>query len=224
MKDPWAGDQISRLLTSAFVQRTSSAKRSDEATSDGQPPTVSIDALITFDASGVSGHINHRSLYHGACHWLSSLQQSGHTSPVSLYTLSSVNVARKYSAFLDIVATMLDLAFGGGWRGDSHRIDMGLSRASADVRGANWSIQTEYPEKLVLTSSLGPSGWGRAWKAMTQAHTSQMLWFRYGWILLSRYMVINDLKLVSPLCAAKVGLIDRDDILEESARAKEADL
>lgn len=32
-----------------------------------------------------------------------------------------------------------------------------------------------------------------AQRAMTQAHKSQMRWFRWGWIGLSRYMVVNDL-------------------------------
>lgn len=32
-----------------------------------------------------------------------------------------------------------------------------------------------------------------AQSAMTTAHKSQMQWFRYGWIYLSRYMVVNDL-------------------------------
>ena len=35
----------------------------------------------------------------------------------------------------------------------------------------------------------------RAQKAMTHAHISQMRWFRWGWIGLSRYMVVNDLRL-----------------------------
>jgi N-acetylglucosaminylphosphatidylinositol deacetylase len=30
---------------------------------------------------------------------------------------------------------------------------------------------------------------------MISAHQSQMVWFRYGWITLSRYMYINDLRL-----------------------------
>ena len=29
--------------------------------------------------------------------------------------------------------------------------------------------------------------------AMTRAHVSQMRWFRWGWIGVSRYMVVNDL-------------------------------
>jgi N-acetylglucosaminylphosphatidylinositol deacetylase len=52
------------------------------------------------------------------------------------------------------------------------------------------------PETLVFTNKLsGEAGYGTAWKAMTEAHKSQMVWFRYGWITFSRYMVINDLRL-----------------------------
>jgi len=29
---------------------------------------------------------------------------------------------------------------------------------------------------------------------MTTAHKSQMVWFRYGWIWNSRYMIVNDLQ------------------------------
>lgn len=54
------------------------------------------------------------------------------------------------------------------------------------------------PGALVNMSSLiGGNGenYGTARRAMTEAHQSQMVWFRWGWIVLSRYMYINDLKL-----------------------------
>jgi len=34
--------------------------------------------------------------------------------------------------------------------------------------------------------------------AMVNAHKSQMVWYRWGYILLSRYMMINDLILLPP--------------------------
>lgn len=37
------------------------------------------------------------------------------------------------------------------------------------------------------------AGYVKARSAMVQAHVSQMRWFRWGWIGLSRYMVVNDL-------------------------------
>jgi len=29
---------------------------------------------------------------------------------------------------------------------------------------------------------------------MVQGHKSQMVWFRWGWITIGRYMTVNDLK------------------------------
>lgn len=34
----------------------------------------------------------------------------------------------------------------------------------------------------------------KAQRAMTTGHKSQMRWFRWGWIGVGRYMVVNDLK------------------------------
>ncbi|RPB29756.1 LmbE-like protein [Terfezia boudieri ATCC MYA-4762] len=47
--------------------------------------------------------------------------------------------------------------------------------------------------KNSLLFVLGPEGFKKARGAMTGAHVSQMRWFRWGWIWLSRYMVVNDL-------------------------------
>ncbi|KAJ2902627.1 N-acetylglucosaminyl-phosphatidylinositol de-N-acetylase [Zalerion maritima] len=197
MTTPWSGSDVSALLDSAFAP--SSASRSSDS-----PPAVNIDVLVSFDPTGVSGHINHRSLYHGACQWLSSLQRTGHSSPVALYTLGSVNIVRKYSMFFDIVATLVEFGFQCGWSREVNRVNTSKNKGSS-VRGEAVSGRREFPERLVLASGLGPGGWGKAWKAMTEAHKSQMLWFRYGWIILSRYMVVNDLALVSPSRAARAG-------------------
>ena len=48
------------------------------------------------------------------------------------------------------------------------------------------------PERLMYLSDVG--AYRRAQKAMTHAHKSQMRWFRWGWIAVGRYMVVNDLK------------------------------
>ena len=54
----------------------------------------------------------------------------------------------------------------------------------------------------------------RAQKAMTDAHISQMRWFRWGWIGLSRYMVMNDLRLEK--FSRKP--VDDEDIIETKAK------
>ncbi|KAK7202960.1 putative deacetylase LmbE-like domain-containing protein [Myxozyma melibiosi] len=52
---------------------------------------------------------------------------------------------------------------------------------------------TDNARSLVLVSDVHQYAVTR--QAMTDAHKSQMRWFRWGWISLSRYMVVNDLQL-----------------------------
>ncbi|CAM1510218.1 Fc.00g005530.m01.CDS01 [Cosmosporella sp. VM-42] len=187
MSKTWDKNKIADLLCSAFAPHLAHQRAANAR------PTANIDALITFDSTGVSSHPNHISLYHGARTFIATLIQgkpSG-SSPVDLYTLGSVSFLRKYTSFLDIAATMV------GW--------MGVKSEDA-----------KHPGALVFLNSLvGDNALGTAWKAMTEAHKSQMVWFRYGWITFSRYMVINDLRL-EKIAARKVEAIEiQEDIREE---------
>ncbi|KAL7625989.1 N-acetylglucosaminyl-phosphatidylinositol de-N-acetylase [Parahypoxylon ruwenzoriense] len=170
----WDSSKISVLLCSAFAPHLARQK-----TSNATAPTAAIDVLITFDEGGVSSHPNHISLYHGARGFLSALVHGkpGWASPVDLYTLSSVGILRKYTTFLDVFPTMLALAFGGS-----------EARKKSDKGN---------PGALINISALGGTreSYGTARRAMTQGHKSQMVWFRWGWITMSRYMFINDLRL-----------------------------
>jgi N-acetylglucosaminylphosphatidylinositol deacetylase len=49
----------------------------------------------------------------------------------------------------------------------------------------------EFPSPLLMVS--GVEDYRKGQRAMTTAHKSQMRWFRWGWIAISRYMIINDL-------------------------------
>ncbi|KAI2609161.1 LmbE-like protein [Hypoxylon sp. NC1633] len=175
MTTTWDVSKISALLSSAFAPHLARQK----ASSNTSAPTASIDVLITFDASGVSSHPNHISLYHGARAFVSALVRGkpGWASPVDLYTLTSVGFLRKYTAFLDVFATVLSLAINGS-----------QTRKGSDKGN---------PGALVSMSGLvgGRESYGKARTAMTEAHKSQMVWFRWGWIALSRYMYLNDLRL-----------------------------
>ncbi|VUC34069.1 unnamed protein product, partial [Clonostachys rosea] len=163
MTTHWDTDEVSSLLRSTFMTSQSS--------SGSLKPTI--DVLITFDSKGISSHPNHISLFHGARAFISSLtpQGSGADQPVSLYTLTTVGVARKYAGVFDRLFTP--------WLGGS---------------GAESHGQVT-PASLVFMHGLGQGGWRTAREAMTTAHVSQMRWFRYGWITLSRYMFINTLEL-----------------------------
>ncbi|KAI9837278.1 MAG: hypothetical protein M1819_000352 [Sarea resinae] len=131
-------------------------------------PPATIDVLITFDRHGVSGHPNHISLYHGAREFLKSLMRRhpGWDCPVALYTLKSVSLARKYASILEAPVTILQCLFRKKQTGAT-------------------------PSPLLFVSSM--PAYRTAQTAMTTAHKSQMAWFRWGWIALSRYMVIDDL-------------------------------
>jgi N-acetylglucosaminylphosphatidylinositol deacetylase len=158
----WHPRLISNLLTSTFAPKMASV-------SSKQAPQASIDAIITFDAHGVSSHPNHMSLYNGAHAFLKALMHhhSGWDCPVKLYTLTTTSIVRKYLSIVDAPATVV----------------------AAVVRKKELG---GFPTPLVFASS--PVGYRTAQKAMTTAHESQMRWFRWGWITASRYMVLNDLK------------------------------
>ncbi|KAK8241676.1 putative deacetylase LmbE-like domain-containing protein [Phyllosticta capitalensis] len=158
----WDARLISNLLTKAFAPRMASMPANSA-------PEATIDVLITFDAGGISGHPNHRSLYHGARAFLKALmhRHAGWECPVKLYTLSSINIFRKYVSVLDAPATV----------------------GSILVRKKQVGA---FPSPLLFAS--GPSDVASAQAAMTKAHVSQMRWFRWGWITIGRYMVLNDLR------------------------------
>lgn len=48
------------------------------------------------------------------------------------------------------------------------------------------------PQRILFVSD--PAQWRKGQKAMTRGHRSQMRWFRWGWIGVGRYMVVNDLR------------------------------
>lgn len=138
-------------------------------TSEGWIPTPP-DVILTFDSHGVSLHPNHKACYTGALQFLRQYQHDGTRAP-SLYTLSSVSILRKYAHVLDIlyIACIVDIP-----------------------SPPNGSRCQSKGERVVLVSNFAE--YARTFGAMVHAHRSQMLWFRWGWILVGRYMLINDLK------------------------------
>ncbi|OAA63542.1 N-acetylglucosaminyl-phosphatidylinositol de-N-acetylase [Niveomyces insectorum RCEF 264] len=190
MTAEWDSRAIAALLTSAFAPAANGAKTkkttTTTTTTEG-PPAATIDVLLTFDGHGVSGHPNHVALYRGARRFVAALVQGrpGWQPPVALYTLTTVPLLRKYTSLGDVLPTLVAWAlrsWGGG--------------GTAKTKGVKGQQQ---PGALLFLADLNPrasaGGVATAWKAMTTAHRSQMVWFRYGWITLSRYMAMNDLRL-----------------------------
>lgn len=167
MTATWDAKLISQTLMKYFAPNVSSSSSSTPTTT--KAPEANIDVLITFDEGGISGHPNHISLLHGCTMFMKNLmaRHTGWESPVKLYTLTSTNMVRKYSSVLDSLVSVLAIVMGRKERG-------------------------AFPSPLLMVSS--PGDVRKAQQAMTTAHVSQMRWFRWGWIGISRYMVINDLK------------------------------
>jgi N-acetylglucosaminylphosphatidylinositol deacetylase len=177
MNITWEASNIAACLSAALPQATAkqgTRKQVSERSRQKDAPTAAIDVLITFDRNGISGHSNHISLYHGARFWLEELMKGkgGWECPVSLYTLSTTNIARKYISVLDAPLTIIQCVLTTVRNGGSRANNM--------------------PRRLMYLNDL--IQYRTAQKAMTQAHKSQMLWFRWGWILTGRYMVVNDLR------------------------------
>ncbi|RAK99467.1 PIG-L family deacetylase [Aspergillus ibericus CBS 121593] len=186
MSAHWSESDVSAVLETAFAPESLDSSKSRKKTNrsgsgsgsgngDGAP-TATIDVLLTFDKGGISNHPNHRSLYHGALHFVRSLMKDkpGYTCPVTLYTLTTTNLLRKYAGVLDAPFTMV--------RGALNSIFSGTGRGS----------KSDLPSRLLFVSSVNE--WMTAQSAMVHAHKSQMVWFRWGWITIGRYMAVNDLK------------------------------
>ncbi|KAK6512178.1 N-acetylglucosaminyl-phosphatidylinositol de-N-acetylase [Arthrobotrys musiformis] len=132
-----------------------------------------VDTFLTFDKGGVSGHPNHISLLNGAKYYLRHYPKK---KGILLYTLDTVPVYRKYISVIDAFVTSL---LGG-------KVD---ENGEEGYGGA--------PKEAMYLSTW--QAYRNAQKAMTEGHKSQMVWFRWGWITLSRYMVFNRLVLDTDL-------------------------
>lgn len=166
-----------RKLSKHHHSNSQSLPKSPSTPSPPPPPgpRATIDVLLTFDADGVSSHPNHKSLHAGAHLFLQAVMKghTGYACPVTLYTLPTTNVVRKYTFVLDTLPTLLSGIF------------------SAIVPSSSKKAGSKAAKRVVFVNSI-PQYW-RARRAMVSGHRSQMRWFRWGWIGTSRYMVVNDL-------------------------------
>lgn len=122
------------------------------------------DVILTFDENGVSNHPNHKSLYRAA---LST------SDSVSVYSLKTWEVSKKYSSTLYTNYQLLIQCF---WPL--------LSFGSTD--GDQKTFQ-----QVLIFGNLYDSLVGLT--AMVTGHYSQMVWFRWFWVALSRYGNANEL-------------------------------
>ncbi|KAJ6043755.1 uncharacterized protein N7446_001952 [Penicillium canescens] len=186
MDKNWDVGDVASLLASAFapdMAASQKAKASGKKSAGSEKaPTATIDVILTFDQHGISNHPNHRSLYHGAVNFLRTLMKdkAGFTCPVTLYTLTTTSIFRKYVGILDAPLSMLL----GAWSN--------LLASMSGSKAKDTAASGVGPVRLLFVSSIGD--WIVAQSAMVKCHQSQMVWFRWGWITIGRYMTVNDLK------------------------------
>ena len=188
MEEVWETGEVAGVLGEAFSPGVAAAGKSSvnggkrEVVEEG--PKATIDVLVTFDGYGVSGHPNHRALCKGGELWVKNLMKgkSGWRCPVQLWSLSSVGLGRKYSGVLDAVVTM---AVGA--------CEV-LYEKVVGSSGGGMGKEKGGPGRVLFVSGL--VWYWKARAAMVEGHKSQMVWFRWGWITVGRYMVVNDLKRV----------------------------
>ncbi|KAI9328302.1 putative deacetylase LmbE-like domain-containing protein [Zopfochytrium polystomum] len=134
------------------------------------------DVIVTFDKTGVSGHMNHRAVYHGVRWYIHTRKDAP-----PAYCLTSVTLLRKFSGILDLVPTLGQHA-SFGLQGARRRASGGASAAAAAGAVLERGVFVASPTQVVA-----------AVKAMF-CHKSQLVWFRYLYLLFSRYLIMNELE------------------------------
>ncbi|KAK6465807.1 N-acetylglucosaminyl phosphatidylinositol de-N-acetylase [Scheffersomyces coipomensis] len=144
--------------------------------------------FITFDENGVSNHPNHISLYYGTINFFNSYYSNKDKSSLpikhKLFVLKSLNFWEKYSfTLLNNVELFVD-----------HLSKLLIN----NILKINVNINVSFFNKKELTSSSikfysDLNMLSVSYAAMAYGHFSQMVWFRYGWLILSRYLTYNHL-------------------------------
>jgi len=135
----------------------------------------SIDAIITFDAGGVSGHINHRAVSAA----IRAYASSDSNAPAA-YMVTTTTLLRKYTILGDLPLTALPFA----WR-----------ILTAIFFPARPSVAGSPAESAWGGRALAANSWHRYLKTREafRQHNSQYSWDRHLYMVLSRYVWFNDL-------------------------------
>ncbi|KIY47889.1 LmbE-like protein [Fistulina hepatica ATCC 64428] len=125
-----------------------------------------ITTILTFDRRGVSSHPNHKSLSHGLKYMVETSALD--VARPRLYSLISVPLGIKYLSILAPLQAHLDIYM-------------------SSLMGGSSPPNARMP--LVFVSDV--TRYLTALRAMRQ-HASQLVWFRWLFVLFSRYMWVNE--------------------------------
>lgn len=143
------------------------------------PSTMASSVVVTFDQNGVSNHPNHILLYHGCKKFFDSKLTSG----AKLYVLKSLSFWEKYSfTLLTNIELLVDFV--------SRFILSNFLKVNINISFFDSFAGKQLPS-IKVYSDLNMLSLSYA--AMAYGHFSQMVWFRYGWLIFSRYLTFNHL-------------------------------
>ncbi|KAK9236482.1 N-acetylglucosaminyl-phosphatidylinositol de-N-acetylase [Lipomyces kononenkoae] len=128
-----------------------------------------IDAIITFDSGGVSGHINHRAVSAAI-----STYVAGNDKAPPSYMVVTRPLIRKYTFLFDLPLTALPFT----WR----------------IITAIF-VPSQHADPSYSSKALAVNTWHRyiRTRAAFRSHDSQYSWDRHLYMVLSRYVWFNDL-------------------------------
>ncbi|KAH3662397.1 hypothetical protein OGAPHI_005649 [Ogataea philodendri] len=131
--------------------------------------------LITFDEEGVSGHINHKSLFDG-------VEAYSRKHSIRSFKLRSWSVFTKYSFF---IVTNLEL------------VARFIKKSALTLKYLPQLTKVLPNEESTIKIYANFNSWFLNLATMTYAHYSQIVWYRWLWIFFSRYMNCNELEIVT---------------------------
>ncbi|CAK7217683.1 hypothetical protein SBRCBS47491_003253 [Sporothrix bragantina] len=149
-----------------------------------------IDAILTFDEGGVSGHINHRAVSAAIRELISSLPASPKT-PVA-YMIVTTPLWRKYTFLGDLPLTAL--------RFTSRILAALFFPSHATTETVATTAATTSNGVASTTRALVANTWHRYQKTREafRNHNSQYTWDRHLYMIVSRYVWFNDLQKIEP--------------------------
>lgn len=137
-----------------------------------------VGVIVTFDSRGVSSHPNHIDVHRGVSLLLQrgASTEYGLARPCTFFELRTHHFARKYSSFLELLP----------WWSESRAFANAVARRHVAAGGiaaaAGFGLELRFvvPRSQALLSLRG-----------MQAHPSQLVWFRYLFVVFSQYGFMN---------------------------------
>ncbi|KAF9462973.1 putative deacetylase LmbE-like domain-containing protein [Collybia nuda] len=141
-----------------------------------------ISTILTFDEKGVSNHPNHKSLREGVIHFLRYYDHPT-LPPPRLFTLITVPLTTKYTSIIAALLAKFDLYKHRLF----HHIRLLLRHDLTSYFPHNPNASQEFTPVFIS----GIFEYSLAIRAMRK-HASQLVWFRYLYVIFSRYMWVNE--------------------------------